>query len=127
VCCVVLRLLIKLILVLIFSYVAFKYDRFLSRDHREAVTSFTRASTGTQTPINGCFMPFGAGAHYCPGRKFARNEIKVVVGYLLANFNISMVDPTAAAMARHDYDGSRAGLGVFPPKRGLQAKILPRW
>lgn len=108
-------------------YVAFKYDRFVNADHTAPVTAFTRASTGVSTPLNNCFMPFGAGAHYCPGRKFARNEIKTIVAYLLANFNMSLVDPVAAGNARDNYDGSRAGLGVFPPKVGLDMQITTKW
>jgi len=113
-------------------FIAFHYDRFLSPDHKETLTSITRQSNGTSTSVsvNSCFIPFGGGGHYCPGRKFARNEIKTVIAYLVANFNLDLlvVDPPSMVgnSAGVEYDGSRAGLGIFPPKTGVDIKIAPR-
>jgi cytochrome P450 len=105
----------------------FQYDRFLNASHTAPISTVRRVSTGVEIPLNVCYLPFGAGAHYCPGRKFARNEIKTIVAFLLANYQLSFVDDAAATAGAADLDGSRAGLGVFPPKKGLDLKILPKW
>ena len=119
----------------------FKYSRFLD-EHGNAITQLTNTVTGTKVPLNQCFLPFGGGSHYCPGRKFARNEIKTFISYLLLNFNMELdganpnpnTDPNtntntnpATPSVLDMYDGSRAGLGVFPPKHGLPLNISPKW
>lgn len=64
------------------------------------------------------FLPFGAGITYCPGRRFARNEIKLLTMFLLSRFEFTLLEGP-------DYvpepDGSRAGLGIFSPK--IDAKV----
>ncbi|CAM9669544.1 unnamed protein product, partial [Ectocarpus fasciculatus] len=84
----------------------FKYDRFLERSGSDAAGS---------SKANTCFLPFGAGATYCPGRKFARSEIKTIVYYLLRYFDTEFVDIEDARKSSRSYEPSRAGLGIFPP------------
>ena len=36
-------------------------------------------ANGQRIPASSCMIPFGGGASYCPGRKFARAEIKALV------------------------------------------------
>ena len=95
----------------------FKYDRFITqptyvkKNNKEIATA-------------SCFLPFGGGIYYCPGRKFARNEIKTVLAYIFANYDCTILNPSSDAKDR-DYDGSRAGLGIFPPKSDhLQLKLV---
>jgi cytochrome P450 len=40
------------------------------------------------------FMNFGYGTHTCPGRHFASDELKVIVSYLLSNYNLKMASGT---------------------------------
>ncbi|KAJ9142628.1 Cytochrome P450 [Pleurostoma richardsiae] len=44
------------------------------------------------TTINDTNLNFGAGKHACPGRFFAGNEIKMVLAYLLINFDFKLKD-----------------------------------
>lgn len=99
----------------------FVYDRFVER---------SSAADGTNSVLsakaNSCFIPFGAGVTYCPGRKFARNEIKTVVYYLLRYFDTSFVDIQAARKKSRSYEPSRAGLGIFPPlDSGIEVTLKP--
>ena len=76
----------------------------------------------------------------CPGRRFARNEIKAVVAVLLRTFHLEIMPDTDRATANPPvsvgddpllplplshpgYNGARAGLGIFPPKREVLLKI----
>lgn len=38
------------------------------------------------------FLPFGAGKHACPGRFFAANELKMIVGHLVDNYDVESMD-----------------------------------
>eukprot|EP00039_Didymoeca_costata_P005031 m.77818 g.77818 ORF g.77818 m.77818 type:complete len:531 (-) comp12643_c0_seq2:2326-3918(-) len=91
------------------------------------------------------FLPFGGGIAYCPGRRFARNEIKVLVATFLANVDMQLdescesiktkthqeVDNQDMSASDKAYqkvmwpgvDGARAGLGIFPPKANLTFKL----
>ena len=68
------------------------------------------------------FLPFGGGVSLCPGRRFARNEIKALVASLLVTFDMEVVSNSSYRHSspvnqhRPQFDGSRAGLGIFPPK-----------
>jgi hypothetical protein len=48
-------------------------------------------ATGQSVQASLCFIPFGGGATYCPGRKFARNEIKTMVAQLFVRFKVESV------------------------------------
>lgn len=98
----------------------FQYDRFIERPVGADSTS------GLSAKASACFIPFGAGVTYCPGRKFARNEIKTLVCYLLRYFDTNFVDIQKARSSGRAYDGSRAGLGIFPPMNtGIDVTMKP--
>eukprot|EP00051_Salpingoeca_urceolata_P013780 m.174343 g.174343 ORF g.174343 m.174343 type:complete len:501 (+) comp17895_c2_seq2:209-1711(+) len=87
----------------------FKYDRFLGaagkkleRDH---------------------LMPFGGGASLCPGRKFARNEVRAFVATVVRCCDLSLVEPEAP---RPDFDVVRSGLGIFSPKKDVAVNMSLR-
>ena len=65
------------------------------------------------------FLPFGSGTTYCPGRRFARNEIKLIMIMLLNKFNFDLMDPQYLP----EIDGSRAGIGVYPPLNDTLARL----
>ena len=44
------------------------------------------------TSISDTSLNFGAGKHACPGRFFAGNEIKMVLSYLLLQFDLKLKD-----------------------------------
>lgn len=62
------------------------------------------------------YMPFGGGYSLCPGRRFARNEVKTAVVFLLTRFQVKFATEDEKAPAHPGFDGARAGLGIFPPK-----------
>jgi cytochrome P450 len=68
------------------------------------------------------FLPFGAGVAYCPGRRFVRNEIKIFMIFLVLNLDLELVDPKKVP----EIDGSRAGIGIFPPKDDISIKLKLR-
>ncbi len=61
---------------------------------------------------NGAYLPFGGGVSYCPGRRFARNEVKALLAFLVTRFDLTM-DPD---VANPGFDNTRAGVGIFPPR-----------
>ncbi|KAF3768858.1 cytochrome P450 [Cryphonectria parasitica EP155] len=71
---------------------AFRWSRL--RENEE-VKGVDRASVGaanqlvTVSPVS---LNFGYGRHACPGRFFAANEIKMIVGRALLDYDIKMVD-----------------------------------
>ena len=67
-----------------------------------------------KTPL----MPFGGGISLCPGRKFARREIKAFLVVLLKTYDVALADPAAPVPQS---DPSRVGLGVIGPAPGADA------
>ncbi|OQR89612.1 cholesterol 7-alpha-monooxygenase-like [Achlya hypogyna] len=58
------------------------------------------------------FKPFGMGATMCPGRYFAKNQVKMFVALTLQHLHDLRIVPGYAAPT---LDPSRLGLGVIPP------------
>ncbi len=83
---------------------SYRYDRFL--EGGKPRRHFTRRGERVRHYL----MPFGGGVSMCPGRHFARNEIKLTVALLLNEFELSIEDPSVPSL-----DQSRAGLGILPP------------
>lgn len=57
----------------------------------------------------------------CPGRHFARNEIKLAVAILLANLDVEVLDAAVPPL-----DQGRAGLGILPPTRAVPFSLRRR-
>lgn len=68
-------------------------------------------------------MPFGGGYTYCPGRRFARNEVKTMVAFLLTRFELTLAYTGNNSTDVPVFDGARAGLGIFPPKNDVDVRI----
>ena len=101
----------------------YKFDRFLKLPESVEMNGGGRP---VKVKPSACFLPFGAGVSYCPGRKFARNEIMTIVYYLMRFFSTEFVDVEEAKKYSRSYEGSRAGLGVFPPvNAGIQVTVTP--
>lgn len=83
----------------------FQLRRYLAEDGTRR-TDFTWKGTRIRTWL----MPFGGGVSMCPGRHFARNEIKVATALLLAHFDLALTDRAIPPL-----DTQRAGLGILPP------------
>jgi len=90
----------------------FVLDRFVGMPVESGMVT---AVDGSKVP--GGYMPFGAGISMCPGRYFARAEIKIFLLEFLTRFDV-----TAASADDAQHPGfllSRAGLGIFPPAKDV--------
>ncbi|KAL0094681.1 cytochrome P450 [Phycomyces blakesleeanus] len=62
------------------------------------------------TDVNLANLAFGLGAHACPGRYFAANEIKYMLSELIMRFNLS------TPSGKRGENSVLLGTSVFPPK-----------
>ena len=69
-------------------------------------------------------MVFGTGAHMCPGRFLALNEIRAFVFVLLRDWDLELVAAGAGELPA--LDRTRFGLGVMPPATEMPVKIRRR-
>lgn len=95
----------------------FQWDRYLTTD-RENLRKFTERDTGRS--VQHYLLPFGGGVSMCPGRYFARDEIKIYIATLLATFDVEDQDPLQEPPK---FDFARSTIGVIPPDRGDVFKI----
>ena len=98
----------------------FKLDRFATTPVESSTVTDVQ---GRKVPCG--FLPFGAGISLCPGRHFARNEIKL---FLVTLLDLVDLEPTVApADLKHPgHLLSRAGLGIFPPAHDIQVRYTPK-
>jgi len=93
----------------------FRFDRFLTEDGSPA--RFDKRGQQLAFPL----LPFGAGPSMCPGRHFARNEMKLIVATLLAHYDVELIDRGAPP-----FDLGRVGFGTTPPARDVRFRIRRR-
>jgi cytochrome P450 len=67
----------------------FKPFRFAERRHEEGVEYVKRARNAFATTSNE-YLAFGHGRDACPGRFFAANELKLLLGHALMNYDFEM-------------------------------------
>jgi cytochrome P450 len=107
---------------------SFKPERWLDADGHsksEAAQGKMRfVKNGKEIASSAVFLPFGAGISLCPGRRFARNEVKILVTLLLSRFTFAFADGESGD--HPGIDGSRAGLGIFPPGKEIQVMVTRR-
>ena len=90
----------------------YKPFRFAEKGKGEDSKDVRRLVTPTTTPE---FLAFGHGKHACPGRFFAASELKLILGYMLMNYDIEMLDERPPDIY--------AGVARLPP---MAAKIRVR-
>lgn len=61
------------------------------------------------------YLPFGAGKHMCPGRFFAKNEMKISVAILLRYTEYKLIDTDKIPQPKEQ----RVGVGVAPPNEDI--------
>jgi hypothetical protein len=93
---------------------AYRFDRFV--DERGRPARFEKDGRRVTMP----YLPFGGGVSMCPGRFFARNEIKILVATLL-----TWCETELASVALPALDFSRVGLGVLPPREDVSIRMRP--
>ncbi len=72
----------------------------------------------------GHFYPYGGGAHKCPGRFFAKQEMMVAVALVLQLFEIEVLDPAEAKRTKPDL--KYFPLGAMPPDKSVPFRIRRR-
>ncbi|CAF0833494.1 unnamed protein product [Didymodactylos carnosus] len=86
----------------------YKFDRFLNN------TIINNLELDRQkVPI--AYMPFGTGKTMCPGKYFAKNEIKICLALIFQQIEYKFIDETTPK-TRAD----RVGFGVAPPSKDVQ-------
>ncbi|KAI9019110.1 cytochrome P450 [Hyaloraphidium curvatum] len=65
--------------------------------------------------------PFGGGASMCPGRNFARGEMRCAAGVLLAAYDLELVEDGG-----DDYVRGRTGIGTVWPAKRSRVRISDR-
>jgi cytochrome P450 len=90
-----------------------KYDPFRFSRMRDVANN--SANTNSTTPsfvsTGSSYLPFGHGKHACPGRFLLEFELKMIIAYVLGNYDIKFPE---------EYDGKRPenrwlGEASFPP------------
>jgi cytochrome P450 len=61
------------------------------------------------------FMPFGAGKHMCPGRVFAKNEMKICLAMILRYVEYKFIETKIIPKQKPQ----RIGFGVSPPNEDI--------
>lgn len=106
----------------------FKPERWLDADGKSSSETAQHKmmfhKNGREISSASVFLPFGAGISLCPGRRFARNEVKIIVTLLLSRFNFAFADGESGD--HPGVDGARAGFGIFPPGREMQVTVARR-
>ncbi|KAH6989850.1 putative cytochrome P450 [Ilyonectria destructans] len=67
----------------------FQPFRFAERRQDESVEYVKRARNAFATTSN-CYLVFGQGRNACPGRFFAANKLKLMLGHLVMNYDFEM-------------------------------------
>ena len=132
----------------------FQHDRFIESTKASATKDETDADDATGTTnananananasvsgngyalrgkkLKNALMPFGGGITMCPGKTFARAEIKSFVAQMLFNFDLRLLDAAndAAGPEASDFPGyfpGRAGLGIYPPGKAVRFELNRR-
>jgi len=55
------------------------------------------------------YQPFGHGRHACPGRFFAANELKLLLAYMVLNYDIELLEKRP--------EGQWVGQVALPPMK----------
>ncbi|PIL27969.1 cytochrome P450 [Ganoderma sinense ZZ0214-1] len=84
------------------TFDAFRFARMRAATAARAKLQFAATTTSPE------YLPFGHGAHACPGRYFAENVFKAVLAHLIVN-----------------YDMKLGGDGVRPPDVFIAIGVLP--
>ena len=103
----------------------YRFDRFVSGGVRRS--DFSKKGQRLRYFL----MPFGSGGSKCPGRFFARAELKQLVCVLLLYCRLELAHTHAHGHTHgHTHtppalDTSRAGLGILPPKGDVSVRYTP--
>lgn len=69
-----------------------RYDGFRFAKIRTQQPNSDASARAQYAASNSTSMSFGYGRHACPGRFFAANEIKAIMGYLIMNYDMKFPD-----------------------------------
>ena len=91
-----------------------RYDGFRFAKIRNQEPNTDASDRAQYAASNPASMSFGFGRNACPGRFFAANEIKAIMGYLCLNYD------------RNFEPGSRRGQRVYFSRHNIRQTHLPR-
>ena len=74
----------------------------------------------------GKFFPFGGGAHVCPGRVFAKQEILAAVATVLRGFEFEFVEWVDGKKGFPGYKKGYVGLGVMAMEWDARVRVRRR-
>jgi ent-kaurene oxidase len=89
-----------------------KFDGWRFYNMKQDITDKGTAGKLAFSSSNHESMTFGYGRHACPGRWFAGNEIKMIMAYLLENYEFRFPD-------------GKTGLENRPPSMNVETQFLP--
>lgn len=95
----------------------------------EELTGADKASAGAANQlvsVTAANLTFGYGRHACPGRFFAANEIKMIVGRALLDYDIAMVDGSRERFPNWSFAEAVSCAPPFPHKH-LLSPISSTW
>ncbi|XP_068951523.1 7-alpha-hydroxycholest-4-en-3-one 12-alpha-hydroxylase-like [Petaurus breviceps papuanus] len=90
----------------------FKYDRFLNPEGSRKV-AFYKQGRRIKSPM----LPWSAGPSICPGRFFALSEMKMFVFFMVAQYDIELVDQEVKIPS---VNVKRFGIGAMQPIHDVQ-------
>jgi cytochrome P450 len=66
------------------------------------------------------FLPFGIGGeNQCPGKQFARNEMKLLFMFLILNLDFKLLNLTVIP----SFETGKTGIGIYPPRDDVKVVI----
>lgn len=109
-----------------------KFDalRWYRQRREEELTGSDKASAGASsqlvsvTPSN---LTFGYGRHACPGRFFAANEVKMIVGRAILDYDIAMVDGSRERFPNWSFAEAVSANPPTPPPPFVFHPTESRW
>lgn len=84
----------------------FRPFRFVQDDKDESEDGTRRVRQAAATTTS-TYLPFGHGRHACPGRFFATDELKMILGYMIINYDVEMLEKRPSDIY--------AGIAKLPP------------
>ncbi|CAF0911296.1 unnamed protein product [Didymodactylos carnosus] len=91
----------------------FKYDRFLANQQMLANLELEQEKIGSIG-----FLPFGYGKTMCPGRFFARNEMKICTAMILKYIDYEFINLNDEP----EQSRYRVGVGIAPPEHDIPVR-----
>jgi ent-kaurene oxidase len=94
-----------------------KFDALRFYKMRERSAADSNLHQFASIPSDASMAPFGFGRSACPGRFFASQQIKVLLAYLIMNYDLRVYDEHGAGRGRPQ--NLEIGLAIVPDPKAL--------